>query len=61
MLPIRRLEELQAEGVIGGVAPSHYSFMGFLLKPREFLERSVPAMIARLKQEAVDVVALVPV
>jgi D-proline reductase (dithiol) PrdB len=61
VLPIRRLEELQAEGVIGGVAPSHYSFMGFLLRPQEFLERSVPAMIARMKQEAVDVVALVPV
>jgi D-proline reductase (dithiol) PrdB len=61
VLPIRRLEELQSERVIGCVAPSHYSFMGFLLKPREFLERSVPAIITRLKQEAVDVVAIVPV
>jgi D-proline reductase (dithiol) PrdB len=61
VLPLRRLEELGAEGFVGQAAPSHYAFMGYLLKPKEFLERSVPAMITRMKQEAVDVVALVPV
>lgn len=61
VLPLRRLEELSAEGFVGQVAPSHYTFMGYLLKPKEFLERSVPAMIARMRQEGVDVVALVPV
>ena len=44
-LPLRRLAEAEAEGRIGRVAPSHYSFMGYLLDPTEFLERSVPAMI----------------
>jgi D-proline reductase (dithiol) PrdB len=61
VMPLRRLEELAASGEIGEVAPSHYSFMGYLLRPAEFLRTSVPAIIERLKAEAVDAVLLVPV
>ena len=61
VLPLRRLEELAADGVIGEAAPSHYSFMGYLLDADEFLRTSVPAIIERLKEEQVDAVALVPV
>jgi len=60
-LPLARLRELEAAGEIGASAPSHYSFMGYILKPRELLERSVPAMIARMRAEGVDAVLLVPV
>lgn len=60
-LPLRRLAEVQAEGRIGRVAPSHYSFMGYLLDPTEFLDRSVPAMIDRMRAEGVDVAIFVPV
>lgn len=60
-LPLRRLAEAEAEGWIGRVAPSHYSFMGYLLDPTEFLERSVPAMIERMRAEAVDAAVFVPV
>lgn len=61
VLPLRRAEELRAEGVLGEVAPTHYSFMGYLLRPEEFLATSVPAMIERLRDERVDAVLLVPV
>jgi len=61
VLPLARLGELEKEGVIGRSAPSHYSFMGYLLRPEEFLKGSVPAMIARMKEEAVDAALLVPV
>ena len=61
VMPLTRLEELAASGEIGDVAPSHYSFMGYLLRPAEFLRTSVPAIIERLKAEAVDAVLLVPV
>ena len=61
VLPLRRLAEAEAEGRIGRVAPSHYSFMGYLLDPTEFLERSVPAMIERMRAEAVDAAVFVPV
>lgn len=60
-LPLRRLAEAEAEGRVGRVAPSHYSFMGYLLDPTEFLERSVPAMIERMRAEAVDAAVFVPV
>jgi D-proline reductase (dithiol) PrdB len=60
-LPLDRLDELAGEGAIGAAARSHYSFMGYVLKPRELLERSVPAMIGRMREEGVDAVALVPV
>jgi hypothetical protein len=61
VLPLRRLAEAEAEGRIGRVAPSHYSFMGYLLDPTEFLERSMPAMIERMRAEEVDAAVFVPV
>jgi D-proline reductase (dithiol) PrdB len=60
-LPLRLLAEAEAEGRIGRVAPSHYSFMGYLLDPAKFLEHSVPAMIERMRVEAVDAAVFVPV
>jgi D-proline reductase (dithiol) PrdB len=61
VMPLERLDELAAEGVIGEVAATHYSFMGYLLRPEEFLRTSVPAMIERMRAEGVDVALLVPV
>ena len=60
LLPIERLEELAELRKVGRAAPSHYSFMGYLLDPREFLEKSIPAIIEHLRTDAVDVVVLVP-
>ena len=60
LLPIDRLRELAAAGIVGRTAESHYSFMGYLLDPQELLEKSIPAMIHRLQSEQVDVVALFP-
>jgi len=61
VLPLARLAELESEGFVGSSAPSHYSFMGYILKEKELLESSVPAMIAQMKREEVDAVLLVPV
>jgi D-proline reductase (dithiol) PrdB len=61
MLPLERLLELEREGVVGKSAPSHYSFQGYLLDAREFLDTSVPAMIRSMKAEGVDLALLVPV
>jgi D-proline reductase (dithiol) PrdB len=60
-LPLARLAELEHEGVVGRSAPSHYSFMGYLLDPAEFLASAVPAMIERMKREDVDAAVFVPV
>ena len=58
--PLARLQELARDGVVGESAPSHYSYMGYILRPRVLLEESTPAMIERMKAEQVDVVLLVP-
>ncbi|MCG6926840.1 MAG: hypothetical protein LJF30_16230 [Acidobacteria bacterium] len=61
VMPLARLAELESEGFVGSSAPSHYSFMGYILKEKALLEGSVPPMIAQMKGEEVDAVLLVPV
>jgi D-proline reductase (dithiol) PrdB len=61
VLPAERLNRLVELGEIGGAAPSHYSYMGYTLRPERLLQESVPAIVRRLKEEHVDVVVLVPV
>lgn len=60
LLPIQRLLELQSLGEVGQVAPSHYSIMGYLPRPEEMLQQSVPAILRRLKDERVDILVLIP-
>ena len=60
LLPLERLSELVGLGEVGCSAPSHYSFMGYLIEPEELLEKSVPAMVERLRTDQVDVVVMVP-
>jgi D-proline reductase (dithiol) PrdB len=60
--PIDRLEELAAAGVIGDVAPRHFSFAGN--QPDTVTELrldSGPACAGELTKDAVDVVLLTPV
>jgi D-proline reductase (dithiol) PrdB len=60
VLPAQRLAELTREGVVGGVARSHYSIMGYILRPQELEEVTAPAIAAGMKQEGVDAAVLVP-
>jgi hypothetical protein len=60
VLPLRRLDELVASGVVGASAPTHYSIMGYILEPRELVEETAPRIIAGLKAEGVEAVVLVP-
>jgi len=61
LLPLERLAELEAAGEIGRLAPTHYSIMGYILRPRVLLETSTPAIIRRMQEEEVDAVLLIPV
>ncbi len=45
IFPIERLQELAAEGVIGGLTPSFFSFIGYNMDP-ERLERTLAEDIA---------------
>jgi hypothetical protein len=61
LLPIRRFRELVAEGRVGSLAPSAYSFMGYQGFPadlREWKETYGPAVRDALLSERVDCVLL---
>jgi len=60
VLPMRRLTELAAAGVVGRPAATHYSIMGYQLRPGVLELETAPAMVRDLKLEGVDAVALVP-
>jgi len=57
--PLDRLKELAAEGVIGSLADTHYSFMG--ASDPIAMEPYARELAGRLKQEEVDSVLLTPV
>jgi D-proline reductase (dithiol) PrdB len=62
VFPIERLKELEAEGVVGETAQTHYGFMGHI-KGRHvqtLIKQSAPEITVRLKKDAVDVVLLTP-
>jgi D-proline reductase (dithiol) PrdB len=61
VLPMRRLAELAAEGVVGAPAPTHYSIMGYILEPTELVQRTAPAIADAMRAEQVDAALLVPV
>lgn len=57
--PLDRLKELAAQGVIGSVADTHYSFMG--ASDPISMEPYARELAGRLKQQVVDSVLLTPV
>jgi D-proline reductase (dithiol) PrdB len=59
VFPLDRLRELAAKGMIGGIAPTHYSFMG-ATDPVQ-MEPYARELAGRLKQEGADAVILPPV
>jgi D-proline reductase (dithiol) PrdB len=62
VLPLDRLREFAAEGVIGALAESHYAFMGHI-DGRHILtlmQDTARQVAARLRQEQVDAVLLTP-
>jgi D-proline reductase (dithiol) PrdB len=59
--PIDRLNEMEAEGLIGKIAPRHASFMGSTFELSTFLLDTGPRLAAELRGDGVDVALLTPV
>ncbi|MBV8888608.1 MAG: selenoprotein B glycine/betaine/sarcosine/D-proline reductase [Alphaproteobacteria bacterium] len=59
VFPLDRLTEMAADGVIGSVAATHYSFMG-ASDPTQ-MESHARELAGRLKNDKVDAVILAPV
>lgn len=60
-MPVDRLRELAADGVIGEAAPRHVSVMGSITAPGRFIRKTVPEIVAALAADEVDVALMVPV
>ena len=60
ILPLRRFEEFEREGIIGRFVPTSYSFYGFQLDPRILLEETMPKVVSRMREEGTEAVLLTP-
>ena len=61
-LPLDRLRGLVEEGVVGAIAESHYSIMGYQGNDAtKLVEESAPAIAEAMKSEEVDLALLAPV
>lgn len=61
ILPLDRLEELAAQGLIGRAAPVHYSFMGLVYSPTEVLEQSAAEVAGHMRDSGTDLALIVAV
>jgi D-proline reductase (dithiol) PrdB len=59
-LPVRRFLELESDGVIGSLAPTSYSFMGYQPDTTEWRQRYGREVAAGMRAEDVDAVLLTP-
>jgi D-proline reductase (dithiol) PrdB len=60
-LPLDRLHELVAEGVVGEANHRHFSLMGSITAPGRLAAQSAPAVADALAADSVDAVLLVPI
>ncbi|HEY3367868.1 MAG TPA: glycine/sarcosine/betaine reductase selenoprotein B family protein [Symbiobacteriaceae bacterium] len=60
VFPLQVLRELAAAGEIGGVAPVHFGFMGYIPDLKPLLERSIPELVQRLQAAGAGAVLLSP-
>src|SRR5207253_1286150 len=60
-LPLDRLKSLAGDGVVGSVAPRHFSFMGSITAPGRLIANTAPEVARMLAEDAVDAVFLTPV
>jgi D-proline reductase (dithiol) PrdB len=62
VLPINRLRELHEEGIIGGIGPTLYSFMGHIDGPhiKTLMKQTAPEVAERLVRDGAEAVFLTP-
>ncbi len=60
MLPLTRFLEFEKEGIIGSLAPTAFSYYGFQIDPNTLLQETMPKVVAKMKEEAVDAALLTP-
>ena len=61
VLPLRILENMEAEGIIGELAETVVSFHGYTPDVRRLLDETIPQIIGLAKGQQVDAALLIPV
>ena len=61
IFPLDRLRELEAAGLIAGLADAHFSIMGYCTRAADLAEGAAPAIAAGLRAAGADVALVVPV
>lgn len=60
-LPLDRLKSMAKDGLVGSVAPRHFSFMGSVAAPGRLIANTAPEVARMLLEDTVDAVLLTPV
>ncbi|RME82715.1 MAG: hypothetical protein D6775_10100 [Caldilineae bacterium] len=60
LLPLRHLEDMQREGIIGELASSVISLMGYQPDVTRVLDEAIPAVVEAVKREEAQAALLVP-
>ena len=60
ILPLARMAEFEAEGIIGRLAPNAYSFYGFQWQRTDFLTEAIDPISRKMRAEGVEAVLLTP-
>lgn len=61
IFPLDRLGELAADGVIGEVAPTHWSVMGYCPRAADLAEETAPAIAEAMVAEGVTHALVIPI
>ena len=60
VLPINRFQTFEADGTIGALAPTAYSYYGFQMDPGVLVNETMPQVAADMKAEGVEAALLTP-
>jgi len=60
VFPIERLNELEADNIIGSVATNHYGFMGFIQNLEPLINEYAPEVVKKLVEDSVDIAIFSP-
>ena len=58
VFPLDTFKDLEKDGIIGSLANTHYSFMGYIQKPDLLSETTAKEVAEKLKKDSIDAVVL---
>lgn len=60
LIPLRHLDDMVSEGVIGELAPDVISFHGYMPDSARFVDETIPVILEEVEKQQADAALLVP-